>query len=306
MQIDLVYLWVDGSDTEWLQRRNAVLSQYSQYAKDSVSTCRFIDNDELKYSLRSFEQNAPWINNIYIITDNQIPRWLNLNNGRIKIIDLTQIVPNDKLPLFNSCAIETRLPYIPNLSEYFLYANDDMFFWNPLEETFFFYEDKIVFIIGEKIQNRTYKHIYGYTINRAYKLIKERLGCNIPYFPHHGIDAYKKSLFIECVNEFQPEIEETLNHKFRDYSDIQRVIISYYMYAKGMSCLKRQSLIDIIFKRKPESEYYDLKQSNMKKIINSKAKLMCINDCRKTTNENREEIKKFLEKKFPAKSEFEK
>ena len=306
MQIDLVYLWVDGSDTEWLQRRNAVLSQSSQYAKDSISDCRFIDNNELKYSLRSVKQNAPWINNIYIVTDNQIPKWLNLNNDRIKIIDLTEIVPNDKLPLFNSCAIETRLPFIPNLSEHFLYANDDMFFWNPTEETFFFNNNKTVFRIGKKIQNRTYKHIYGYTINRAYKLIKERFGCDIPYFPHHGIDAYKKSLFMECINEFQQEFEETLNHKIREYSDIQRVLVSYYMHSKGMSCLKRQSLIDIIFRRNPESECYNLKKSNMKKIINSKAKLMCINDCRNTTNEDREEIGKILEKKFPAKSEFEK
>jgi len=42
---------------------------------------RYRDSDELRYSIRSLVKNAPWIRRIYIVTDNQIPNWLNLEAG---------------------------------------------------------------------------------------------------------------------------------------------------------------------------------------------------------------------------------
>ena len=37
----------------------------------------FLDFDQLRYSLRSIEQFAPWIRHIYIVTNGQVPNWLN-------------------------------------------------------------------------------------------------------------------------------------------------------------------------------------------------------------------------------------
>lgn len=308
MEIDLVYLWVDSSEEEWKKRKSAFLGKAADCAKDAINDCRFINNDELKYSLRSVEQNANWIKNIYIITDKQVPEWLNLDNPRINIIDHSQITPQEKLPLFNSCAIETRIPFIPNLSENFIYANDDMFVWNPVSEDFFFEDEKAVCRMGKKIQNRAYKHIYGYTIKRAYDLMKQKFEADIPYFPHHGIDSYKKSVFLDCIKEFQSEFDETLNHRFRDFSDMQRTVVAYYMIYKKQAILKPtiKNWFVSIWDKTSESECYDLKDNKINKIIKSKSKLMCINDCRKTTDRNRKVIKEFLDKKFPNKSEFEK
>ena len=53
---------------------------------NEIASSRFADNDELKYSLRSIEKNAPWISNVYIVTNGQIPNWINFNNPRIKIV----------------------------------------------------------------------------------------------------------------------------------------------------------------------------------------------------------------------------
>ena len=52
---------------------------------------RFNDNNELKYSLRSVEKNMPFIRNIFIVTNGQIPSWLNLNNSKIKIVTHKEI-----------------------------------------------------------------------------------------------------------------------------------------------------------------------------------------------------------------------
>ncbi|XP_067143538.1 N-acetylglucosamine-1-phosphotransferase subunits alpha/beta isoform X2 [Centruroides vittatus] len=96
---------------------------------EDISSSRFADNEELRYSLRSLEKHAPWIHHVYIVTNGQIPHWLNLDNPRISIITHEEIFPNKShLPTFSSPAIETHLHRIPGLSKKFLYLNDDVMF----------------------------------------------------------------------------------------------------------------------------------------------------------------------------------
>ena len=87
--IDAVFTWVDGNDPIWINKKQLFLNENPNSLKNKKvnSKGRFFDNDELKYSLRSISEFAPWINNIYIITDNQVPKWLNISHPRIKIID---------------------------------------------------------------------------------------------------------------------------------------------------------------------------------------------------------------------------
>ena len=134
--VDIVYLWCDSNDIEWEKKRSAELSKYTgaDIDADAVDKCRFISNDELRYSLRSLEKYAPWLNNIYIVTDNQIPEWLDTDNPKIKLINHSQILPPEVLPTFNASAIETAICNIPGLSEHFLFANDDMFFGQPVDK----------------------------------------------------------------------------------------------------------------------------------------------------------------------------
>lgn len=60
---------------------------------------RFFDNEELRYSLRSLEQYAPWINHVYIVTDRQTPKWLNLNYDKVSIVDHSEILPPALYPV---------------------------------------------------------------------------------------------------------------------------------------------------------------------------------------------------------------
>ncbi|MEQ2168250.1 hypothetical protein GOODEAATRI_012411, partial [Goodea atripinnis] len=52
---------------------------------EDVSASRFEDNEELRYSLRSVEKHAPWVRHIFIVTNGQIPSWLNLDNPRVTV-----------------------------------------------------------------------------------------------------------------------------------------------------------------------------------------------------------------------------
>ncbi|XP_051974292.1 N-acetylglucosamine-1-phosphotransferase subunits alpha/beta [Xyrauchen texanus] len=106
------------------------LSAISQSKQDEdVSASRFEDNEELRYSLRSIEKHAPWVRHIFIITNGQIPSWLNLDNPRVSVISHQDIFQNQShLPTFSSPSIETHIHRIPGLSQKFIYLNDDVMF----------------------------------------------------------------------------------------------------------------------------------------------------------------------------------
>ena len=81
-----------------------------------------LDFDQLLYSLRSIELYAPWIRHVFIVTNGQIPYWL--DSDRVTIITHNDIYPDKShLPTFSSPSIETHLHRIPNLSERFIYLN---------------------------------------------------------------------------------------------------------------------------------------------------------------------------------------
>lgn len=106
------------------------LTAISQSKQDEdVSASRFEDNEELRYSLRSVERHAPWVRHIFIVTNGQIPSWLNLDNPRVTVVSHQDIFQNGShLPTFSSPAIETHIHRIPGLSQKFIYLNDDVMF----------------------------------------------------------------------------------------------------------------------------------------------------------------------------------
>lgn len=304
-KIDLVYLWVDGADKNWAKKKASVLAKLNGVAlsKESIDDCRFIQSDELKYSLRSVEKYAPWINHIYIVTDNQVPKWLNIKNEKITIVDHKDIMPKAALPCFNSTAIEHCIVNIKNLSENFLYANDDCFFWNEITPDFFFdKEGKVICHFYKPIKNRQYKHMYGSQVINAYRLVLEKFGSCTKYFPHHSIDAYKKSSLKKCQNLFNEQIKKSIYSSIRSSMDIQRVIYSYFMIENNLGIPYVHK--NFLFK-KSNNAYVNLKINKMKNILKQKYPILCINDGRKTTFEDREYMVNLLESKFPQKSQFE-
>ena len=108
---------------------------------------RFIDNEELRYSLRSVEMYAPWVRHIWIVTNGQVPAWLNLSNPHVSIVTHADIFRNaSHLPSFSSPAIEANLHRIPGLASRFVYLNDDVMFAKPV-----FPDDFVTLGGGQKI-----------------------------------------------------------------------------------------------------------------------------------------------------------
>ena len=240
IKIDLVYLWVNDKDEKWQEKKRYWANKLGvlNCNPDINADCRYADNSELRYSLRSAEMYAPWINKIFIITDNQVPEWLDTRHPKIRIIDHKEIMPEECLPCFNSAAIEACIDNIPELSEYFLYANDDTFFTSQVEPNDF-YDSKGNPIIQLRKQNWTEKdkknNLYIRTIIHSKNLFTKKY--NLPehfnfYEPAHCIDAYRKSYFIECKNIFKEDFEYVSKAKFRKESTLQRYIINLYSIHK--------------------------------------------------------------------------
>ncbi|XP_048241976.1 N-acetylglucosamine-1-phosphotransferase subunits alpha/beta-like [Haliotis rufescens] len=106
---------------------------------EDIAASRFEDNEELRYSLRSVEKFAPWVRHIYIVTNGQLPYWLDLESSRVTIVTHEEIFPNKShLPTYSSPAIESHLHRIPGLSDKFIYLNDDVMFGSEVWPDDFF------------------------------------------------------------------------------------------------------------------------------------------------------------------------
>lgn len=133
MNIDFVVLWVDGNDLSW---QDMMLS-YKGTSEQSNPT-RFRDWNIFKYWFRSVEVFAPWVHRVFLITDNQIPSWINTNHSKLKIIDHKDFIPAEYLPTFNSHTIELNIHRIEGLSEHFVVFNDDTFINAPITPEYYF------------------------------------------------------------------------------------------------------------------------------------------------------------------------
>jgi len=309
MDIDLVYLWVDGSDPEWQAKRNAFIGNEGENTSVNCEG-RYANNDELKYSLRSVEKHAPWIRKIFIVTDNQTPDWLDTENPKINIIDHKDIMPQESLPCFNSTLIEKFLHKIPQLSEHFLFANDDMFINKEVSPDTFFAADgfpfirltrkpfrKIRWFWREQIRKKPL-HNYSRKVANASELVEKKYGTYYTGLLHHNIDSYLKSDCQRVVEQiFDDEFKAAQSHRIRNSSDIHRSVYSYVALAEKRGHLryssKRDSLHVLIHK---ESHYKNLKKYN--------PTFFCMNDSQYAQDSDRMKAKEFLSELFSEKSQF--
>lgn len=143
--IDAVIAWVDGTDPAHIARRR----HYERSANDIGGTndVRFAFAGEIYIAIASLLKYAPFLRRIYIVTDNQRPPQLDafLDAGlctpdTLRVVDHTDILGDvpDALPTFNSLTIEAALWRIPDLSERYIYLNDDFFLRTPATEARFF------------------------------------------------------------------------------------------------------------------------------------------------------------------------
>ena len=308
--IDLVYLWVDGSDPKWVEKRNACIGKPVERSGVNCEG-RYADNDELKFSLRSVELYAPWIRRIFIVTDEQTPRWLDPSNPKIRIVDHKEILPAESLPCFNANVLEHHLHKIPGLAERFLFANDDMFFNRPVAPDDFFAADglpiarmnrrpfrKLTLFIKGKLLGKPMSN-YLQIIQNAALAVERKYGIYYGDKAHHNIDAYLKSEYAHVREVFDAEIEPTLVNHVRSSNDIQRNLYTYAALAEKR--MHRQYV-----GQRTSFRFHIDNEKHYAKLAKYHPLLFCMNDSQYATDADRKRVTAFLSERFPEKSSFEK
>ena len=221
--VDLVYMWVDGNDPQWQRKRERYSDNSARVHESAVDSTRFENREELRYSLRSVSAFAPWVHKIYIVTDNQVPYWLETNNSMIQVIDHKDIFPDTSvLPTFNSHSIETCLHRIPGLSEHYIVVNDDVLFRRPVSKGQFFTSagQARFFLSPVKIGDTAdpAPHIQAAHNNR--ELIENRFGKSITQCFLHTPHPHLRSLMEQVESEFPNQVEHTRSSRFRSPHDV--------------------------------------------------------------------------------------
>ena len=307
--IDIVYTWVDGSNETFLRQR-----AFYKGEKDDVTTdmARFESRDELKYSVRSVLKYAPWVNHIYIVTNNgEVPKWLDTSFEKITIIPHKEIIDDKYLPTFNSHVIEANLWKIPNLAEHYIYFNDDVLLTRPVLGDYFFTSGGLtkVFITNVKLPQGAITEQDSPTIQaakNARKLILKHTNNNIwaEVLFAHTFHPQLKSMYQYIEQRFSSELNDFLGNRFRSSGDILVSFLHHHLallLGKGVATRTHSFYFNIREKRAVNSYAALLKHKGKDTAPYS----VCLNDL--TSNSEGlpnyvERLISFLETYFPEPS----
>lgn len=300
--IDAVYTWVNHADVDWQSY------WIETFPEEEFDPDRYTSNDELRYSLRSLNKYAPWLNKIYIVSNCSKPTWLN-EVEKIVWVKHEEIFPDiSVLPTFNSHAIEACLHRVPGLSEQFLYLNDDFILSQPCLPSDFFDE------IGRSL---AYFESYGMVDNcgldaeaeepdylKAAKnskaLIQKVDACYDARNLHRHVPyALRKSFLFELEQQFEEAFSATRQAKRRAATDVNVTSFLYhhFAYIKGVA-VKGDALGLIV--RPGNAKHLADKDSY-------KYKILCFNDGDGSSEDKNYKIhtQAFFDKRLPERAPWE-
>ena len=332
--IDFVVLWLDSTDPGWKES----FAHYSPNAKGRKENARFRGLGIFQYWFRAVEKYAPWVNKVFLITNGKFPDWINKDCPKLELVKHEDFIPKEKLPAFNSNFIEICIHNIKNLSEHFVYFNDDMFLNAPVKPEYYFKKGLPCDINRETCYNvpiYTKEDIFGiYSIMFAdISIINSHFRrwttvCQSPwrwFGPHLGIkgllmsailakqrlfvgfsnyhieQAFLKSIIAE-VWEKNPDFMNDSCTRFRENLKANQYIFRYWQFAKNL-----------FYPMKRNGMYIMLAKETLghieKVLLEEKYSSVCINDSPLCSDEDfeytQERIQHLFKNKFPQKSSFE-
>ena len=239
-KIDAVITWVDGNDPVHQAKRAQFLTNKRENArKDVAGETRFNQVGEIYCCIASILRFAPWINKIYIVTDNQDPHvedYIKIhfpdNKIPVEVVDHKVVFEGYEkhLPTFNSLAITSVLWRIPGINERFILFNDDVMLQRPVTPEDFYRDNKIVLygrrwisvnetritlvlqtlmrrLVGKKALLSFKKFMYN-----AARVTQSARFVRLDHTPH----AFFKSVFSEFYAANPQCLEDNVRHRFRN------------------------------------------------------------------------------------------
>ena len=274
--IDVVISWVDGNDAKHQAKMLPFLSNKETFKSEKFKR-RFKQVDEIKFSIDSILKFAPYIRNIFVITDNQKPHLANSKAEEEKykkviIVDHKTIFRGyeEHLPVFNSRAIETVMFRIPELAEHFIYLNDDFFIINPTKKEDFFVNGlpvlrgKWLKFDSDIFYKKTKKNRTGHKL--AQQLSAKLIGFKKYYNFRHTPHPFRKSTFEEYFKSNEEILEDNIKYRFRDKKQFLIQGIANHLEIKNGTCVLKKDLQLMYFRSyKKPLVWYKFKLNNKSK-----------------------------------------
>lgn len=313
MQIDAVITWVDGSDEVWRNKINNYLEHKIDWTNKKDST-RYNSINEIEITILSIIKFATYIENIYVVTDNQQPKNFvklqkiaNASGVNLSLVDHTVIFKGyeEYLPTFNSRSIVNMVHRIPNLSDNFVVFNDDTFLINESKKEDFFVDNKPV-IIGkwdlfyeDKKLRKLFKKITGDTKKRAGYKEAQQKGAKLLGFKKYlkrdhtplPLNKLKIASFFDDKDEM---LRNNIKHRFRSHDQFLisslynhlEILDNNYIQNKNFSLLYIQS--------------YNFFKTKLKLKAQEDKKFMCLQSLETAPKKTLHYILKWIDKKLDS------
>lgn len=325
--IDIVMPWVDGSDMEWQKEKK----KYDETTSNGDNRIiRYRDWEMLPYWFRGIEKYAPWVRKIHFITWGHLPKWLNTENKKLNIVKHSEYIPSKYLPTFSSHPIELNIFRIKDLSEQFIYMNDDTYIVAPVSQKDFFEKglpkdcaleaihqfkrggiDHIVANDLEALNaNFSKQQVIRKNRKKWYSLqYKKHMLKNLYVAPYKNFVGFEnphialpflKSTFVEVWGREFDVLDKTCHNKFRSISDVNQWLMRYWQFASGKFIPGNVELGRFFAIGKDDN---NIKNA----ILNQKYKIICLSDDDENLNFDLEKKKicSYFEEILPEKSTFE-
>lgn len=314
MVVDAVVTWVDGKDVAHQKKINKYVKNRQKTTSIGFRT-RYDQVNEIQFTVDSILKYADFVRNIYIVTDNQVPNFIkNKAPGtyqNVFIVDHTQIFKDhlEVLPVFNCRPIETKLYKIPNLSEHFIYFNDDMFLLKKVTIQDFFV-DGLPVIRGS--WNRFRKNIfYKRLAKKIFKKKKKKkathtkaqeksakiLGFSKYYKFNHLPAPLRKSTLKNYFKENKKVEKKNIKYKFRHRKQFTPQGLANHIEIQNDTCVlisDKQMLYIQNYKRSLFWLQYKLNVTSRKK----NKLFLCLQSLDQASDEKLEFIIDWLKKKY--------
>lgn len=294
--IDAVIPYVNCVDRTWI---NDFIKATGNYNPTGV---RFRCWGTLKYLIRGIDKYMPFVKRIILILakESQVPIWL--DTSKVKIVYHKDFIPKQFLPTFNSCTIESFLWNISDLSDRFIYFNDDMFPLNQMGLSDFFTSDTPHILFHEHIhmnpQSMFEHQCRGALDTMCDALHSDKYISGELVRPEHSAIPMLKSTLLQVHKLCGDSLIKSVS-RLRRKENINQYIYSYYQYYTGSYIPRMHRFL-----------YVDIKDnlSYIKPaILNSELQIICLNDSDKIKDykKSRQELIDIFEEKFPNKCKYE-
>lgn len=320
--IDVVITWVDGNDPKHKEKVNLELGNRARKNIPGANSKRFESADEIKYCVLSILKFAPFVRNIFIVTDEQDPnlneiveKYFPSRSKTIRIVDHKEIFRGfeENLPTFNNRSIGTMIWRIDGLADKYVHFNDDIFLirdvtpdmwfngdrpiingsWKIIPLHRIFYQQIRLFVKRSILGNKEWEPRAAYHMGQWISAYKA--GFRLRYFCFdHTPKALNNNIAKEYFENNPQDLKTYSSFKFRNYKQIVFQSLFYHLeILKGNRNFQKPNLVYV----QPlgrNSEYMSEKLRECETSLNTH--YLCVQDLESSTKTQKYEVFEWLKK----------